>query len=117
MTPTPHTSQAIAEQMREKRLALRQQLQRIAHTMLDKMEIILDQVGKPELPERSVTVERRQVANCLGMYQFCPHARCRRRRCCLGEPVDCLRTGLCFVPIPQLERLLKSRARPRRRRA
>ena len=82
----------------EHRRLLQDKIRRTQHKMLDVLEGVVDAVTpKPEPPLARVA-ERRQIANILGAWQFCARRGCRRARCCLGEPRECLR-----VTMPLLE--------------
>jgi hypothetical protein len=62
-----------------------------------------------------VAVARRQLANMVGLWQFCAQRTCRRARCCLGEPSQCLRIALPLLPPDMVEGLMKRRKRGQRR--
>lgn len=97
----------------EQQKAVQNRINTIAHKMLDAAEKIVDSVAVPVDDRPTVTVLRRQVANTLALWHFCANNRCRRARCCRGEPLDCLRAGLPLVMPDKLVGLLKMR-RPRR---
>jgi hypothetical protein len=61
-------------------------------------------------------VARRALANTLGLWNFCPQFRCRRTRCCRGEPSHCLRIALPLLPPDALDELMQRPKRKRRRR-
>jgi hypothetical protein len=64
----------------------------IIHTTLD------DLTRKPEPFQPTLPVFRRNTANTLGLWQFCPQNRCRRSHCCRGEPLNCLYLALPLMP-------------------
>ena len=110
------TRPAAQRSEREKRAALRERIWRVQFKLIDGCEKMADDVtAQHTLTAASVATERRQVANILRMFQICPRAGCRRKHACMGEPLDCLRSGLTLVPPARFERLIAQRKRPRKR--
>jgi hypothetical protein len=90
----------------------RQRIHAVALQAIDAAEAIVKRIATPVLDQPQVTTLRRQLANRLGLSQFCASNRCRRAHCCRGEPLDCLHVGLPLLPDALIERL--KMAKPRR---
>ena len=102
--------------MTDQQKALQCRIHAVAYQMLDALDTIVGNIAAAQRPDPAQTATvRRQVANSLALWRVCANAKCRRTRCCRGEPSDCLRYGLPLMP-NALVGLLKMR-RPRRRRA
>jgi hypothetical protein len=101
---------------KQARLLLQEKIRRTQHKMVDAIETIVDtlaaETAPPPAPSR--TAERRQIANLLGTSHFCAKRACRRARCCLGEPTECLRVVMPLLDGGRLAGLLARRKRPRR---
>jgi len=91
----------------------RHRIHELAHRVIDAAEAIAKRIATPAPVQPQVITLRRQMANRLGLSQFCASNRCRRARCCRGEPLDCLHAGLPLLPPALVERL--KMAKPRRR--
>jgi hypothetical protein len=61
-------------------------------------------------------VAQRQLSNTLGLWRFCAQHKCRRARCCRGEPKHCIRYAAPLVP-EALACLIAPRRKQRRRAA
>ena len=93
----------------------RQRIHALTHQTIDAAEAIVKRIATPALDQPQVSTLRRQLANRLGLSQFCANNRCRRAHCCRGEPLDCLHVCLPLLPHALIERL--KMAKPRRRAA
>ena len=89
---------------------------RIQSKIVDTAEHIIDVVAvdlkKPETgrapaQKSPVIVARRQIANMLGVSQFCANPACRRSHCCRGEPAHCLQSVVPLLPAQAFDGLLR----------
>jgi len=95
--------------------ALRARIGGIHMQMFDVIERMLAQLAAPQA-DASLTIERRQFANTLGLWHFCARSTCRRGGCCRGEPKECLQAALPLLPAETLESLLADKKERRRAR-
>jgi len=65
---------------------------------LDLMDDVL-----PRAPHATHRYRWREVCNCLELFRVCASARCRRTKCCRGDPVACLRLSMRPAPEPVRE--------------
>ena len=84
-------------------------LDRIAHLILDKVELVLDILKRGPAPEGPLTPERahlwRWANNRLDLWRKCRNRSCRRARRCKGEPRQCLRRHAPTLPAPLRNRV------------
>jgi hypothetical protein len=86
----------------------RARLDRIAHMMLDRIGTILDSVERSLAPAPTGPLTPAEVAafaapwrwanDQFAFWKLCANRRCRRARCCRGEPRACLDRHLPQVP-------------------
>jgi hypothetical protein len=98
----------------ELRKDIRARIDRAQHRLLDLVERQLDAFeAPPPAPAAPPAVVRRQLSNTLGLWRFCAEQKCRRARCCRGEPKHCIRYGAPLVP-EALALLMPPRTKRRR---
>lgn len=104
---------------REHAAIVQNELRRIQLKLFKACEKLTDNViasqTKPAAPAASADVERREVANILGTWQFCACRACTRSRACKGEPLRCLEASLTLLPEGMLAALVASKRRRKRR--
>lgn len=90
-------------------------IQQLAGDVLDGLERVIARVAVDETARApSIADMRRQGANMVEAWRFCARSACRRKRCCRGEPMHCLRLAVPRLPEGALEGLVGKRRRPRR---
>jgi hypothetical protein len=94
--------------------ALRARIDAIHTQMFDVIERMLAQLAAPQA-NASPLAARRQLANTLGLWHFCAQSKCRRSRCCRGEPKQCLHYALPLLPAETVKSLLATRKQKRQR--
>ena len=86
--------------------------------VLDVIDSLVDRLSPaPAMPTPPPQVARRHVANIMKLWQFCAAGKCRRSRCCRGEPSHCLRYAMPLLPHGMIVDLLRPRAGRSARRA
>lgn len=92
-----------------------QRIKTIQAKIVDTMEGLVENLAAPPRAEDRlpVVVRRRQYANTLRTWRFCPATKCRKAHCCRGEPTHCLHSVLPLMP-DALAARLKPRRRPSR---
>ena len=94
---------------------IQQRIKQSTHVMLDIIDDMLRKLAPPPAASRPpLIVERRALANTLGLWQFCAQHNCRRAHCCRGEPTHCLRIAMPLLPPDLLANLITARKRKRR---
>ncbi len=82
---------------------MQKDITRIAHTMLDKIEMVLAILNPPPTLTGPLTpalaAPWRWTNNQLALWRLCAKPACRRARCCRGEPRLCLDRHLPQVPL------------------
>ena len=80
----------------------RARVDRIAHNMLDKIEMVLAILNPPPAAAGPLAGAEagvwRWTNNQFGFWRLCARPACRRARCCRGEPRACLNRHLPSVP-------------------
>ena len=113
------TRAAAQQAAREHRAFVQTELRRIQLKLFEACEKVTDHVTAQFTHAPAATspadVERRQVANVLGLWQFCARRACTRSRCCKGQPLHCLRTGITLLPEGTLEAFVRSKRKRRKR--
>jgi hypothetical protein len=103
----------------------RARVDRIAHKMLDIADAIFETIERRHAPAPAGPLARAEAApwrwtnDQFAFWKLCANRRCRRARCCRGEPRACLDRHLPQVPQKARDRvrlMLRARA-PRARRA
>jgi hypothetical protein len=95
---------------------IHERIKQISHKMLDAADAALAAMTPAPAAKRPrLQVERRQIANSLGVWQFCARRACARARCCRGEPSECLRCALPLLPPEMVDGFMTRGQRGRRR--
>jgi hypothetical protein len=99
----------------------RDRLKATQSRLLDVVNAQIEQLAERTMapPAPPIAVARRAFANTIKLWMFCNQSRCRRSKCCRGEPRHCLRIGLTLLPPEAFDHLLergKGRAKRERRR-
>jgi hypothetical protein len=88
---------------------IRDRAKGMSSRLLDVIDSLLDTMQPKDAPPAPpIETTRRQVANTFRLWRFCGTSRCRRRHCCLGEPLNCLRAGIPLLPPESFAAFTKS---------
>jgi len=87
----------------------RERLDATKSRLLDLVNFQIEQMAERTIasPAPPVEVARRAFANTVRLWMFCDQSRCRRSKCCRGEPRHCLRIGLTLLPPEAFDHLLE----------
>ncbi len=92
----------------------RMRIQQLAGGVLDGVERVIARVAANDAARApSIADMRRHGANMVETWRFCARSACRRKHCCRGEPLQCLRLAVPLLPEGALEGLV-GRRRARR---
>jgi hypothetical protein len=87
----------------------RERLDATKSRLLDLVNFQIEQMAERTIasPAPPVEVARRAFANTVKLWMFCDQSRCRRSKCCRGEPRHCLRIGFTLLPPEAFDHLLE----------
>lgn len=107
---TPETGAPPARKIDAKAPDLGQRLKAVEGKLVDALEGMIDRLSAPPRAHLPLVTQRRQIANTLRAWRYCPVMKCQRAQCCRSEPTHCL-----HIVLPLMPEALADLAKPRRR--
>ena len=97
---------------------IRDRLKQTRLRLLDAADALIENLAqKPAaVPPPPPAVMRRLGANTLKLWNFCANKKCRRTKCCRGEPLDCLHLAMPLMTAEDIAAILPKPGRPNRSR-